>query len=245
MPGNPVVILTQEEDDNARLAQLLSDHGISAMSYPCIATRLLPFDPARLPGGRGLGDYHILAFTSRRGVAGVAAAAAQLRRHSPVIACVGEATAETAEQLLGLPASIVPEQQTGEGLARAIIAEFKQPVPLLLVRGTKTSGTLQRAMQSAGWDVDEIVVYENISPQPEPLGRIQHCSAAFASPSAAECFFAANPGLKEACTCVAIGELTASRLSELGATEIITARRPSIEGLATALVELSNKESTT
>jgi uroporphyrinogen-III synthase len=242
MPGTPVVILTQEADDNARLAELLSARGIPTHSYPCIATRLLPFDDTALPSGRSLADYRIVAFSSKRGVAGIAGAGEHLRKLAPVIACVGTATAEAAGQMLGLQASIVPDNQTGEGLARAILREFATPVPVLLIRGNRTSGTFQRILQKSGWPVDEVVVYENTSPSPEPLGLLGDCIAAFASPSAAECFFSANPELARTCRCVAIGEATAQRLEEIGLTDVALARQSSMQALADRIIELCGEE---
>lgn len=238
MPGIPVVILTQEEDDNARMAALLEQRGVEAYSYPCIATRMLPFDQLSLPQGRSLGSYRIVAFTSRRGVTGMTGAAEALRTSGAVIACVGDTTAAAVQQTLGLQAAIIPEVHTGEGLAQAIAGGFPSPVALLLVRGNRTAGAFQSTLRELGWDVDEVVVYEHVSPHPEPLGQLKSCVAAFASPSAAECFFGSNPNMIKTCICVAIGSTTGERLRELGAVNIVEAARPNQSDMVEAICQV-------
>lgn len=145
--------------------------------------------------------------------------------------------------MLGVIPAIVPDDQTGAGLAQTIAAEFPDPVPLLLIRGTKSSNTFQEKLRSLGWTVDELIVYENVPASPEPLGRIDDCIAVFASPSAAECFFGTNPELAATAKCVAIGEVTARRLTELGAQSIAVATRPAQQDLVDAVSKLCNEGS--
>src|SRR5512147_2864334 len=112
MPPAPVVILTQEPADNAALAGRLSGHGINTLSYPCIETRVLPYDGHTLRGGRELEDFGVIAFTSKRAAAGLFPVRERLAAAAPVVACVGEATAGEVMSWLGLKCDIAPARQT-------------------------------------------------------------------------------------------------------------------------------------
>ena len=189
MPPDPLVILTQEAPDSEALAEQLAPLGITALIYPCLATRYLAFDPAEPIAGRLLRDYSVIAVTSRRGAVGLAQAGRVLATGVPLIACVGPATAQAVEAHLGRKCEMMPAmEQTGEGLARLIAATIHPPGAVLHVRGNLTSGTLTAQLAAVGWSVAELVVYENYAPAMTPLGVTGPAVAAFASPSAASRF---------------------------------------------------------
>ena len=246
MPRDSVVALTQEPQDNEPLAALLSDHGITSLSYPCIATEIKPYAGGELPdellGGRTLRDFGVLAFSSKRGVSGMALAREQLLVAQPMLACVGEATAAEAERVLGLSCKIIPQEQTGAGMAQAIIARLEPARPVLHPRGNKTTGEFVRILTEHGWEVCELEVYANHAPDLEPLRHGAISLAVFASPSAASCFFAANTQLKSTLRCVAIGSVTGQALRELRAKHITEAAEPSHAGLVNKVLEVIDQE---
>lgn len=227
MPAPPRVILTQEAEDNLGLAAGLASLGIEALSYPCIATRLLEWNASPLPAGGQLSDFSVVAFTSRRGVQGFSASRELLHTFHPLLACVGPSTAAEAETWLGLRCAILGEPQTAEGLAKAIATAVEPPGKVLHVRGSRAGQAFRQILLGAGFEVSELVVYETITPALATLGEQQGGLAVFASPSAAEAFFAANPALATALECVSIGPVTSARLRELGCVRIHEAVRPS------------------
>lgn len=235
MPESPVVILTQEQTDNEHLGSKLDALGISWLSYPCIATQLLPYKGDTLPGGGELEDFKVVAFTSKRGVAGMLEVKERLLDARPIVACVGDATALEVKTLLGLDCSIRTRIQTSVGLTQAIANKLSEPAALLHPRGNKTSGEFKLTMEGQGWKVCEVVVYENIAPDMEPLGEVKTAAVVFASPSAAKRFFETNHDLTQRTSCIAIGPTTGQALHTLGAVDVIEAKQPSIDGLADSI----------
>jgi uroporphyrinogen-III synthase len=235
MPAPARVILTQEPADSARLAAKLAALGHEALRYPCVATRLLPCCGDALPSGRGIEDFDVIAFTSKRGVAGIAHLRERIATCGALIACVGDATADAARRHLGATDFIVGSEQTSAGLAEATIAARGGPGALLHVRGDKSTGEFRRAMEGAGWTVEELIVYENTAPPLTPLEDAEGSGAVFSSPTAAQRFFALNSGLLKRIKCIAIGPVTARSLRELGAANITVAERPDDAGVLEAI----------
>lgn len=244
MPSAPLVILTQEEADNARLDRYLAARGIATLSYPCIETVVLPYDGRALPGSRELEDFGVIAFTSKRSAAGLEPVRGRLKAAAPLVACVGDATAREVDVRLGLKCAIMPRKPTAAELAGAILERLSVATPLLYARGDKTTGELQTVLTAQGWDVSELIVYENRAPQIEPLALDGFAAAVFASPSAVERFFEANAGLKEAITCIAVGPVTGRSLRELGAARVFESPRPDLAYLADAVCDALEEGST-
>ncbi len=71
MPPAPVVIVTREHEDNLPLIHRLEEMGLETLAYPCIATRIVPYTGEPLASGKKLQDFKVVAFASRRGVAGM------------------------------------------------------------------------------------------------------------------------------------------------------------------------------
>lgn len=238
MQAPALVILTQEAADNARLAALLSGPGLRAISYPCIETKLLPWDGQALPDGQRLEDFAVLAFTSRRGVQGAEGLRERINAAGIAIACVGTATAQEAAERLGLPCRITGREQNAASLALAIAGAFETPARLLHLRGNRGSGEFAGLLRERGWEVCEVVVYENMPLSPAPLPAGHYSAAVFASPSAAEQFAGANPGLLEQLDCVAIGAVTGQRLRSLGAKQVTEAAQPGPRAVADTVLAL-------
>ncbi len=239
MQSAKTVILTQEEDSAGELAAALHSAGLKTLSYPCIATRHIPFDGGFKIGGKSISEFDVYAFTSRRGVGGAIPARDAIASRRAKIACVGEATADAVLQLLGLRCDILPAlKYTGEALAAAIADTVSLPASVLHFRGSKTAGDFKCALEKLGYDVGELVVYENLSPEIEPLEKGSFIAAAFASPSAADRFFDVNGHLKSDLLCFAIGPTTAAKLRELGAPIIHESPSQTMASLAATIIEV-------
>jgi uroporphyrinogen-III synthase len=225
--GRPCrVVLTRESEDNRPLAALLEADGIEVVDYPCIAVRLLE-PPLSVLRALDQGAYRAVVFTSRRGVTALMAAlgrAGGMRLGDALVAAVGRKTAESLA-FLGVAVDLVAPEQTGESLARSLLPLLEAGDRVLAVRGDLTTGAVRDMLEAGGMTVEEAVVYENRDPALAPLPADGTYVVVCASPSAAERFLEANPGLRTS-PFVAIGPVTARRMEELGIESPVVARAP-------------------
>ena len=224
MSQDTLVIFTREPEDNQPVIELLP--GVAALEYPCLETRYLEIPPEFLEKP-DLPEFDVIAFTSRRAIHGAMPIAEKLSKSISLIAAVGQRTAREIAEFLGRKADIIPEEETGEALARAIIAAFPQKARILYVRGTKTEGSLKALLEESGFSFSELTVYETVPRSLKPIVINRPTIVFFGSPSAAEVFFSANPNTQDKIICAAIGPTTARALLKLGAAEVKTARDPS------------------
>lgn len=233
------VILTQEEDTAGELAAALNAAGLKTFSYPCIATRYIWFDAGEKIGGKAITEFGVYAFTSKRGVTGAIPARDAISSGRAKIACVGEAAGAAVFQVFGVNCDVMPDMKfTGEALAAAIANAVPAPAAVLHFRGDKTAGDFKLALQNFGFEVGEIIVYENVSPKLAELKRGDFAAAAFASPSAADRFFEANVELKNGIVCIAIGPTTSAKLREIGASCIHESPSQTMASLAATIIEV-------
>ncbi len=221
MRVNPIVILTQEKDDNASLAKKLAVHNVHTLCYPCIATRFIKIDENVKIGEFNIADFQLYVFTSKRAVQAITHMRDLFRSVSADFACVGDTTERELEQLLGITCKIKPKYMyTALALSKVIIEKIPQPLTALHVRGDKSSGVLKRELEANGWHVFDLITYENYAPEIKPIGDETYNAAVFASPSAAQRFFSVNPNTKVGLKCVAIGTTTADYLVKTGVRHI-------------------------
>jgi len=235
MSTDQAVILTQEQTNNELLGARLDELGIKWQSYPCIATRMLPYSGNEMLCGRALENFKVIAFTSKRGVLGMVEVRERLQDSQPLIACVGDSTALAVKTELGLSCTIKPKLQTSVGLTQAIVNRIGEPAALLHPRGNKTSGEFKLTMEGQGWEVCDPVVYENLTPEMEPLADLQNAVLVFASPSAVSRFFETNPDDVDNHRCVAIGPTTSKSLERRGVKHVTESNQPTTDGLVKAI----------
>ncbi len=238
MPKNPLIILTREHEDNIPLIERLNEMGMDTLEYPCISTRITPYTGGEICAGKSLKDFRVVAFTSKRGVAGMRERREELAGSDQLLAAVGKVTAQEVEKVIGRKPDVVAHPQTGEGLARSVLAKLDKPAPVLHVRGGKTSGTFRQALEEHGFEVCELIVYENVAPEVKPLELEGPAVAVFASPSAAQCFFECNPGLSDQVYCVAIGPITAQYLESRNLKLVEVAFRPDTDHLVESIKQI-------
>ena len=237
MQKNKIIILTREHADNAPLLERLKRLDIETMDYPCIKTEIFPYqgDPI---DGITLEQFAAAAFSSRRGVRGMAPVAERIRRSRFIIAAVGKTTALEIEKVTGRQADFIARPQTGEGMALSLIEKLSPGSGVLHVRGSKTTGTFKTKMEDAGFRVHDLIVYENREPDLKPIHHGRHPIVVFASPSAAKTFYNANPDVQVTATNIAIGQTTADYLKSLNIPNIHMARSPSDEGIMACIREI-------
>ena len=84
--------------------------------------------------------------------------------HGIKIAVVGTATAD-ALKAYGLKADLLPDEFTGGGLAKSLIAKGVEGKKILLPRALKASEVLPEALTAAGCEVVIAPVYQNVRPE--------------------------------------------------------------------------------
>jgi len=240
MATKGLVILTREHDDNQELATSLLEAGFEVVEYECLKSRIYQFSETKLPPNRRLTDYQILAFTSKRAVPSMIHLATDVAGAPIQLAAVGEITAQTCLQTFNRPVDFLAHPQTGEGLARVIISK-SNPCRILHLRGNKVSPTFRELLQTRGYEVEEVIVYETYSPPLEPLKIQVRGVVVFGSPSAVDNFFKVNGPYRA--RWVAIGPVTAARVRIYSESEVFTAETPSLLAIM-AQIELAHERGT-
>jgi uroporphyrinogen-III synthase len=148
----PTLILTRPEAQS---------HGLAAAcrrrfgeDLPILISPVLEIEI--LPVARALEDYPTLVFTSSNGVAAVAERGGLSNGRAY---CVGERTAEAAQEL-GL--EVVQGPGTSEALIARIIAD-RPAGPILHIRGEHARGDVAGSLAGAGLMADETVAYRQIA----------------------------------------------------------------------------------
>ena len=251
MPKDPVVILTREAGDNEELRELLTSQGIEVKEYPCIRTTMTPWHSGEPIGGIPFADFDVVVFTSRRGVAGMKAAFPLPTGSRQLLAVVGTATAKALAEQSGRTADIIAEPSTAKGLAEILVAlpDITKDSKILHVRGNKSTGHFKEIITSHGFQLSELTVYRNETPQMTSLTRENQTRGivVFASPSAAKGFMQYNKPLADSgrLQYLAIGPVTARYLRKQGITGIHEANQPNPRTLTEEvekIIEITFKE---
>ena len=238
----PTIILTREPADNRAVATRMISEGYSVMEYPCIAVRMRPVGPGT-DANPDIDRYRAVIFTSKRGVAGFAPMAQQIRATTARLVAIGAGTAQKLYDTVGRKADLVPASATGEATAEALIAAYPAGTPMLYVRGNMTTGILMEKLARAGMLLDDIIVYDNVAPHMQPLHVAQPAIAVFASPSAARRFFSTNNHLRHI-ACVAIGPVTGAELKIMGIQNVCTAEHTDTDAIVECLLKTASQGET-
>ena len=225
MRKNPVVILTREHFDNVSLLNKLKKLNISVLEYPCMET-VFNYYQRTDPVQPSLEQFQVLVFTSKRGILGMKTAYKNLAGFKGLVAVVGESTGAFFQEKTGRTPDIVAHPPHSEGLAQCIISTVPVKSRILQIKGNKSSGMLEKLLETKGYQLIQLVVYENRPPLLKPLPVTGNEIVVFASPSAVRSFFSCNPPNKVFFAALAIGPVTAGYLRETGYPEIHEADKP-------------------
>jgi uroporphyrinogen-III synthase len=159
------------------------------------------------------------------------------------LAAVGDATA-AALRGHGLRADLVPEEASGAGLARALVA--RDPRHVLLPRAEDGREELGAILAAAGVRVDAVTAYRTVpAPRPELEPVLERLAAGtldvltFFAPSQVTAVAAAAgaASLNRARVICAIGPTTAQALRDLGVRVDLVPAAASAAALAAELAE--------
>ncbi|MEO7021974.1 MAG: uroporphyrinogen-III synthase [Ktedonobacteraceae bacterium] len=164
MQGKRIVV-TRAIHQAGALSTLLSQRGAEVLLYPCIAIvppkHTVQLDNAIQDMTRGAFDWLVLTsanavliLSQRLEILGVTPAA------SLALACVGPATAEAAERLLGMQAQVLPEEYVAEALFEVIRPSLPACVLLLQAEGARP--VLREELATAGATITALTTYHTV-----------------------------------------------------------------------------------
>jgi uroporphyrinogen III methyltransferase / synthase len=173
------ILITRTREQASDLVARLEDLGAECVEWPTIS--LAPPDSWQdldLELKR-LADYQWLLFTSINAVKfffnRLFAVGRDVRDLKGVrLAVVGTTTAEVL-RTYGLVADLVPAEFTGEGLARALVAQGVRGSKILLPRALEAREILPRLLREAGAELRVVPVYQNTRPE----GKTEQLRALF------------------------------------------------------------------
>jgi uroporphyrinogen-III synthase len=239
MSKNPVILLTREPDDNELLKAHFTDLGWDVIEYPCIKTKIIPYNHEPISNNQLITDFSWVVFGSRRGVYGMKKVSLLLERGSMKLAAVGQSTNKAIKEWFKREADIVSKNGHSEELATLLLSNLKSDDTILNVIGTKSTGIIKQKLEQKGYRVDEVVVYENKEPDAAPLSLPDQVIGVFASPSAVHFFCKTHPDVKDKqMRWIAIGHTTAKAIKELGYTTIKIAETTDNPGIIKAIKSL-------
>lgn len=240
----PRILLTRSAEGNAQWAEILSRHGVEAVSLPCLEHRLVDdaetrHRVAQLWHGEKRAPWW--ALTSPRGARSVAELLPAEAGPGPRLAAVGPSTAEACVELFGT-CDLVAEPATGTALAQALVSRLGAEDRLVVAAADRGRLDLESVLRPHGVEVLRIHVYRTLAAEtadsPVNLAHLELDGIFIASPSAGE-------GLAALATwpadfripVTAIGPTTAAALASRPETRkfnVNVATSPSVEGMLAA-----------
>ncbi len=163
------MVVTRTRAQASELVAKLEENGAACLEYSTIHIEPVDDYQALDQALEVMDSYDWVLFTSLNAITYFFKRLNATGRDSRFLAscCIGAVGRATAEELLkhGIKADLVPENFTGEGLAKALITGDVQDKKILLPRALKAMETLPEMLTDAGADVTIAPVYQNIPPQ--------------------------------------------------------------------------------
>jgi uroporphyrinogen-III synthase len=239
------IVITRAVHQAGELRGLLRQRGARVLLYPCLAV-VAPADSG--PLDRALADLAAGAFDwlilTSANAAMVMAQRLQILGLAPpravALACVGPATAQAAQSLLGLQTRVLPQTYLAEALLPALRPLL--PARLLLLQAEQARPVLREELAAAGATLTAIVAYRTVTGQGgvhlstlltnHQVDAITFTSASSVSNCLARLRAEGTEPLRLADVCLAcIGPLTAQALREQGLAVSVQPREQTIEAL--------------
>ena len=245
------VLVTRAAHQAGKLSEQLRAAGCEPVEVPVLEIQpprnFAPLDAAL----RHLTSYNWLIVTSANTVRALAERAVALgvslsKNPTPLVAAVGEATAQAALKA-GLSVAITPEKYVAESLAEALAGSVAGK-RILVARAEIARDVIPDALRSAGAVVDVVDAYRNVMPESAP--ELLHAAlekgidaATFTSSSSVTHLADAARAAKVAfpfagVKAVSIGPITSSTLREYGWEPAAEAAVSDIPGLVAAVEQL-------
>lgn len=240
------VVITRPSSEAEPMACALEDLGADVIEVPLIRIAP-PADPSALEAAaRRAGEFDWIAFASanaaRAFFGAMSRAQMDIRELGRLrLAAVGEETSMVLRTLRLRP-DLVPAKFTGESLAAAFREIDMAGKRVLLPRGNLGRATLEQSLRERGAAVEVVEAYRTEPETGDPFGGRERLAeegadwVTFASPSAAEQWFAQGIPCPGRHRVASIGPATTARLRDLGREPDAEADPHTAEGLVAAIL---------
>ncbi|MEN8140639.1 MAG: uroporphyrinogen-III C-methyltransferase [Thermodesulfobacteriota bacterium] len=247
------ILVTRTREQASDLVARLEEKGATCLERPTIAIAppdsWQPVDEALT----SLADFDWLVFTSIHAIhkfmGRLLAQGLDARALAGLqIAAVGRVTADVLAEY-GLVADLVPEEFTGEGLLKSLLAQGMAGQAVLLPRASKAREVVPEGLNEAGARVTKVPVYQNVVPAGDGAALVAELQEGgvdlltFTSSSTVHNFVdlvkAGGGDVNELLAQVqiaAIGPITAKSVNEYGLEVDIQPQRYTIVDLVEAIV---------
>jgi len=192
------IVITRAQQQSAEMIATLTDKGAKVIHIPSIKVQPHPDHGSIVDAILGLNAYDWIVFSSPNGVD--VFFELFFRRFKDMrdfggarVAAVGKATAAKLEAL-HIQVDVIPSEQTGAGLAKAIDeVDALENRNILLVRPEKANDAIVKILEDKGAIVDDIPFYCTVSETPELMENEEFRKngadwVTFCSPSAVKHF---------------------------------------------------------
>ncbi len=247
----PDVLLVRALGGDDRDAEVLRSRGVRVVEDPYLVVTTCTDDEALTRAQTTLGEISErsdwLAVTSRAalralsdlvGKDALAAAVAAGTRRGLACAAVGPSTAHELREL-GAADVLVPATPTAAGLL-ALLSE-RSPGRLVTPQGSQAMTSWTRGLRTAGWQVDEKVVYVTATvphrpPTADAVARGDFAAVLFRSPTAVRAAMSFVDAIPEPTIAVCGGPTTADEATRSGLTRVAISPGPTAESVAESVV---------
>jgi uroporphyrinogen-III synthase len=242
------ILITRPKESVIGLRSQLEARGASVVCFPTIEiTDPVSWDSCDQVIWK-LAEYHSVCFTSKNAVTKFVERIRLIRPQAVDtlatrnLLAIGEKTKQALESS-GFSVLATPSHATAVELAAVFQAHQTRDAKILFPKSAIAREELPKILRSMGAEVDEVVVYQTIHPEPDNLERIRQLFqenkidiATFFSPSSVLNFteMMGSEVLKHSAVAV-IGPTTAETAQQLGLTVAILARQATTEGLIEAI----------
>jgi len=247
---NRTVLITRSVDSNSVLRSLLESRGASVVCFPTIEIKNPDSWDACDKSIWKLSEYSSVCFTSKNAVMKFVERIRSIRPQAVDtlatrnIFAVGEKTKRSLETI-GFSVLAAPKHASAEELAALVQAHQIKDAKILFPKSNIARDALPQHLREMGAEVEEIVVYRTVIPDPDNLEKIRQMLlenkidvAAFFSPSGILNFVEMIGTEILAHTAIAaIGPTTAETAQQLGLSVDILGQKATAEGLAEAIQE--------
>ena len=242
------ILVTRSKDSSTELRSLLESRKVSVICFPTIEIENPESWDMCDKAIWKLAEYSSVCFTSKNAVIKFVERIRSIRPQAVDILAtrnifaVGEKTKRSLESC-GFSVLATPKHASAEELTIMLQAHQTKGAKVLFPKSSIAREELPNQLRSMGAEVDEIVIYQTIIPEPDNLERIRQMFldnkidvATFFSPSSILNFTEMIGSEVLAHTAIAvIGPTTAETAEQLGLTVAILAQQATAEGLVEAI----------